>query len=95
MVRATDRHTSRLYRYGCRDGATPAQFWSLNDKTIVRAILGSSGSQEISFFGTTGPAGADLSPRLGSMRMKYEVYKLVATFAGVMILLLAVAALTH
>jgi hypothetical protein len=35
MVRATDRHISRLYRYGCRDGAAAAaQFLSLNDKTM-------------------------------------------------------------
>jgi hypothetical protein len=32
---------------------------------------------------------------MGSVLMKYEAYRLVATFAGVMILLLAVAALTH
>jgi hypothetical protein len=38
MVRATDRHTSRLYRYGCRDGATAPQFWSLNDTTIPVAL---------------------------------------------------------
>jgi hypothetical protein len=35
MVRATGRRTSRLCRYGCRDGATAAQFWSLSDKIIV------------------------------------------------------------
>jgi hypothetical protein len=40
MVRTTDRHTSRLYRYGYRDGVTAAQFRSLNDNTIVRAVVG-------------------------------------------------------
>jgi len=44
MVRATGRHTSRLYRYGCRGGATAARFWSLNDKTIFQAVVRSYSS---------------------------------------------------
>jgi hypothetical protein len=42
MVRATDRHTSGVYRHGCRDGAAAAQFLSLNDKTIVQAMFDST-----------------------------------------------------
>lgn len=39
MIRATDRHTSGVYRHDCRDSAAAAQFLNLNDKTNVQAIV--------------------------------------------------------
>jgi hypothetical protein len=46
MVRATDRHTSGVYRHGCRDGAAAPQFLSLNNKTIVKASVRFDSSQK-------------------------------------------------
>jgi hypothetical protein len=57
MVCAPDRHTSRLHRYGCCDGAPEAFFWTLNDKRSFNPLL-------VLLVGKAGRASLEWSPSI-------------------------------